>query len=184
MTRFYRRAFQDIVENRFVNTLTVITIALSVLIVSSFVLFFINTANLINPWNQGVRMMVYLKEQVPAERIKPLQRQISGMYGVDHVTFISREQGLERLKKSMKRQPSLLENLRENPLPDAFEIRMIPESQSESAMEVLANGLEALPEIAEVEYGQQWMGRISSIVGLFRLGGYALGARRFLHCRP
>ena len=142
MMRFYRRAFQDIIENRFVNTLTVITIALSVLIVSAFVLFFINTAELINPWKQGARIMVYLHDQVPKERIEPLLRQISGMYGVDHASFISRQEGLERLKKSMRRQPSLLENLKENPLPDAFEIRMIPESQSEAAMEVLATGLE------------------------------------------
>ncbi len=179
MMRFYRRAFQDIIENRFVNTLTVVTIALSVLIVSAFALFFINTAELINPWKQGARIMVYLKDQVPEKRIEPLLRQISGMYGVDHAAFISRQEGLERLRESMKRQPSLLENLKTNPLPDAFEIRMIPEVQSEAAMEVLANGLESLPEIAEVEYGQQWIGRVSSIVGLFRLGGYALGALFF-----
>jgi cell division transport system permease protein len=80
----------------------------------------------------------------------------------------------------MKRQSSLLTNLKRNPLPDAFEIRMLPESQSEAAMEVLAQGLGRLPEVDQVEYGQQWIGRISSVVGLFRLAGYALGALFFM----
>ncbi len=180
MLRFYRRALRDLSENRFVNTVTVITIALSVLIVSAFALFFVNIDGLINPWKQGVRMMAYLKDDVAPERIEPLGRQIEGMYGVGKVTFISRQQALEKLRESMKRQASLLTNLKQNPLPDAFEIRMLPESQSEAAMEVLAQGLGRLPEVDQVEYGQQWIGRISSVVGLFRLAGYALGALFFM----
>ncbi len=180
MLRFFRRAMHDLADNRFVNTVTVITIALSVLIVSAFVLFFVNVNQVINPWKQGVRMMAYLAKDVPAERIAPLQKQIEGMYGVGNVTFVSRQEALKKLKKTMKRQSSLLTNLKENPLPDAFEIRMLPDTQSKDAMEVLARGLSALPEIEEVEYGQQWIGRISSVVGLFRLAGYALGALFFM----
>ena len=124
--------------------------------------------------------MAYLEEGVAQDRLGPLQRQIEGMYGVATVTFISRQEALGKLKKTMKRQSSLLTNLKENPLPNAFEIRMLPDSQSEAGMEVLARGLNKLPEVEEVEYGQQWIGRISSVVGLFRLAGYGLGALFFM----
>jgi len=180
MLKFYRRAVKDLLENRFVNTVTVITIALSVLIVSAFALFFVNVEELINPWKQGVRMMAYLKDKVAEDRIVALERRIEGMYGVGQVTFVPRQEALQKLKKAMKRQSSLLTNLNENPLPDAFEIRMRTDAQSEDSMEVLAQGLTALPEIEEVEYGQQWIGRIQSVVGLFRLAGYALGALFFM----
>ncbi len=61
MILLFGRAVQDIVKNRFVNFVTVITIALSILIVSSFSLFFINLSDIMNVWKQGIRLMVYAK---------------------------------------------------------------------------------------------------------------------------
>ena len=49
-TLFYKKAIQDIVNNRFLNTVTIVTIALSVFIVSAFMLFFINATDLMNYW--------------------------------------------------------------------------------------------------------------------------------------
>ena len=59
--RYLKRALQDIRHNRFLSLVTVVTIALSVLIVSAFALFFLNGSDLINAWKKGVNIMVYLK---------------------------------------------------------------------------------------------------------------------------
>ena len=44
MTPFIKRALQDILENRFLNGITVITIGFSLLIVGAFSLFYLNAA--------------------------------------------------------------------------------------------------------------------------------------------
>jgi hypothetical protein len=48
MIFYTQRAIKDIRENRFLNSVTIITIALSVLIVSAFGLFFLNAQDMFN----------------------------------------------------------------------------------------------------------------------------------------
>ncbi|CAB5089705.1 Cell-division-associated, ABC-transporter-like signaling protein FtsX [Olavius algarvensis associated proteobacterium Delta 3] len=180
MKRYYRRAIQDLLSNRFLNSITVVTISLSILILSAFALFLANVGDLVNIWRQGVRMMVYLQPDLQRDRIPGLRAEIQNMYGVAEVSFIPKEAALERLRNQMQRQSSIIVGLDHNPLPDAFELRMIPTTQTGGKMETLAKELEQLPEVEEVEYGQQWIGRLTSVFNLFRLAGSALGALFFM----
>jgi len=180
MNRYYRRAIQDLISNRFLNSVTVVTISLSILIVSAFALFLANVGDLVNVWRQGVRMMVYLQPDLQRDRIPGLRAEIQSMYGVAETSFISKEEAIKRLREQMQRQSSIMVGLDHNPLPDAFEVRMIPTTQTEEKMETLAMALEQLPEVEEVEYGQQWIGRLTSVFNLFRLAGSALGALFFM----
>ncbi len=177
---FYKRAIQDIRENRFLNTVTIITIALSILIVSVFALFFINTNDLINHWKKGIRVVVYLKTNTSEAMIPDIKKKFEEMYGVSEAVFISKEEALEQLKRQIKSQISLLEDLKENPLPDAFEVRMIPSSQSWEKVETLSDKIESLPYVDDVEYGEKWLGRFTNIVNLFRLTGYGVGGLFFM----
>ena len=180
MNIFVKRAIQDIRQNRFLNAVTIITIALSILIVSAFALFFINTHDLMNAWKRGLRIMAYLKPNTLQTEIPELKNKIQTMFGVSDIRFISKKQALDQLKTQMKRQSSLLENLRENPLPDAFEIRMVASSQSWEKVEALSSKIQSLPQVDEVEYGQRWLERFTNIFDLFRLAGYALGGLFFM----
>lgn len=180
MLLFYRRAIHDLLDNRFLNVVTVITIALSILIASAFILFFINADSLVNSWKSGIRIMAYLKPETPAAERATLQLKLKKISGVEDAVFVSKEEALSRLKEQLMRQSSLLEGLPENPLPDAFEIRMAPAMHGEKAIELLAAHIESLPHIDEVEYGQLWFKRFGSIIELFRLSGYALGTLFFM----
>ncbi|MDP3283391.1 MAG: permease-like cell division protein FtsX [Desulfobacterales bacterium] len=177
---YFKHAFLDILKNRLLNAASVITIAFSVVITSSFVLFFVNTTDMLNLWKKGIKIMVYLYPEVPGEIIPEIQKKISGMYGVQDVRFISKGEALGILKEQMKRQSSLLENLKENPLPDAFEIRMIPSSRPWEKIESLAAQIDAIPQVEEIEYGQKWLTKFSYIIKMFKLTGYALGILFFI----
>jgi len=177
---YFKRALKDIINNRFLNAVTIITIALSVLIISAFILFFVNTSDLMNSWKEGIRLMVYLKSGVQEDNRLEIKYKIQNMDGVRDARFISKDEALERFKKQMKRQSSLLLNLKQNPLPDAFEIHMAASSQNSEKIELLASQIETLPYIEEVEYGQLWLGRFTGIFNLFRLAGYAMGCLFFM----
>jgi len=176
----YKRAIQDILDHRFLNVVTIITIAISILIVSAFALFFVNANEIINSWKKGIRIMAYLKPDAPEIKIPELKQKIQHIGGIQDVRFISKKEAFQQLKKQMRRQSSLFENLKENPLPDAFEIRLIASFQNQEKVEMLATRLESLPQIDEVEYGQRWLGRFTNFFNLFRLTGYAMGGLFFM----
>ncbi len=167
-------------NNRFLNGITVTTIALSILIVSAFVLFIINAGDMMNTWKKGIRIMAYLEDEVSAEQIPQLSQRFQAMYGVHSVRFIPKDEALTILKGQMKHQASIFSNLKENPLPDAFEIRMNPSFQSTEGIETLTTQLESQVAVDDVEYGQIWLGRFKSIYTLFRLAGFALGSLFFM----
>ena len=171
---FFKRAVEDFHNNRLLNIITLLTISLSILIVSAFILFFINTNEIMNFWKKGLRVMAYLKPELAGSPMPDLTRRIQNISGVETVRFISKEEAFDQLKAQMRRQASLFDNLGENPLPDAFEIRMNAATQTWDKVEYLAAEIEALEEVEEVEYGQRWLGRYTHIFNLFKLTGYAM----------
>jgi cell division transport system permease protein len=180
MTPFFKRAIDDILQNGFLNFVTIVTISLAILIASAFILFFINTSEIFDSWKQGLRIMAYLKPGIQGDDLIQLERSLKSLHGVHTVQFISKHEAITRLKSQMKHQSSLFENLAKNPLPDSFEIRMQTSTGSWQKIESLAAQIEALVLIEEVEYGQRWIGRFVRIISLFRLAGYAMGALFFI----
>jgi cell division transport system permease protein len=175
ITLFFKKALQDLLSNRFLNSVTIVTIGLSILIVSSFALFFINTNALLDFWRKGIRVLVYLEPQATEANRLDLRYQIQQLENVQEIHFISKETALKRLKDQMRNHSSLLENLKENPLPDAFEIRIIDASRDLKKVAALAEKITSLPQVEEVEYGQLWIAKFSHIINIFKFIGYAMG---------
>lgn len=180
MTLFFKRAIDDIFKNGFLNLVTIITISLSILITSAFVLFFINTSEIINSWKRGLRIMAYLKPETSSNERDFLKQSIKTLDGVQSTRFIPKREALILLKTQLAHQASLFENLTENPLPDSFEIRMTAKIESWQRIASLAARIEALAHVEEVEYGQGWIGRFIDVFNLFRLAAYAMGALFFM----
>ena len=180
MIRYLKPAVQDLIDNRFLSVVAIVTIALSIFIVSALGLFFLNADDMMTAWKRGVRIMVYLTPDTGEIERSNMEKYIHKMYGVAGIRYISKEEGLTLLKEQMHQQSSLLANLSENPLPDAFEIQMTRTSQNNETIETLADQLKALPLVDDLEYGQRWLGQFSQIFSLFRLAGYAIGCLFFM----
>jgi cell division transport system permease protein len=180
MKRFFQRAIKDIRENRFLTVISVITIAMSILIASSFALFFVNAGDVLSLWQKGIRMMIYLKPDTSEAARLDTKYRLQSIAGVDEAVYISKADAMQRLKNQMQGHSALLENLKENPLPDAFEITLRPEARNGGDLRLLAERIQALPGVAEVEYGQQWIQRFTSMINLFSLAGYAIGGLFFM----
>jgi cell division transport system permease protein len=180
MIYFAQKVIKDLKGNLFLNTVTLTTIALSVLIFSAFTLFFINAGALVNRWIEDARIMVYLKPDVAAETIARLSKTMEAIPDVRGVEFIPREKALERFRIQLGKQASLLDGITENPLPDTYEVLMGVQSWNWDHIEPIAGKIKALDGVDEVEYGQEWLGRFVNILNLFRLTVYGMGGLFFM----
>lgn len=173
MMRFLSKALTDIRSNRFLNIITIMTIALSILLVSVFMLFFENTGRVLSAWNQGGRAMVYLSDSFTPAMLPNVKEQLLSTGGIEKMVFIPKTQALERLKQEIGSKTRFLSTLQENPLPDAIEITMTTHS-SFDRIQKAADRIEALDIVDTVEYGQAWLGRFFKLFNLFKMTGYAM----------
>jgi cell division transport system permease protein len=180
MNRFYQRVIKDVLENKFLTVVSVITISLSITIAAAFALFFINAGNILNMWQKGIRMMVYLKPDISEADRADTKFQIQRIAGVQLARFVSKRDAIENLKSQMQHHAALLDNLKDNPMPDAFEVTVEPKARNGDALAFLAERITALPCVEEVLYGQPWIQRFTNIINLFRLAGYGIGALFFM----
>lgn len=172
----FNRALKDISQNRFLNTVTVFTITLAVIIAGSFGLFFHNVNGLFADWQRGIRMMVYLRDGLSDAQRLDLKFRIKTIAGVEEARYIPRAEALTTLKAQLQKQAALIDHLQKNPLPDAFELTFRPVAhQGEGRLEKIAAEIEALADVEQVLYAQQWLQRFSAIFNLFKLVGYGLG---------
>jgi len=180
MNRPLKRALADIHANGFLNAITVVTIALAILISSAFGLFFINASRLMTLWQQGVRVMVYLQPEFADAAVEDLRSRLEKLPAVGKAVFISKDDGMARLKKQLKHQLSLLSNLKANPLPHAFEVQLRPAVRDWEEVAALAAAIQNLAGVEEVEYGQGWFDRFAAILRLFKLAGFGMCALFFI----
>ena len=177
MIRIYiKRAIEDIRNNRMITLVTIVTIALSVLIVSAFALFYANIGKMLSTWQEGIRIIAYLKADATEAQIAEFQQLLSQIPDIDRIQFIPKDEALAQLKEQMKHQESLLTHLRGNPLPDSFELSARSQEGNWDKIEALASRIKSFDLVEDVEYGQKWLQRIIQMIELFRLAGYGLGA--------
>lgn len=173
MTRYIKKALSDIRSNRFLNLITIVTISLSILVVSLFMLFFENVSRAIESWNQGGRAVIYLEDSFNPDRLPELEQRIKALGPVEELTFIPKALALERMKEEMSERTGFFDTLKENPLPDALEIR-IKTGGGFEAVSAFAKQIQALEPVESVEYGQGWLGQFLKVFNLFKIAGYAM----------
>ena len=171
-----RLAVQSLLREKWINLLSVMTIAagLFIISVSFFVLYNIDIATKNLP--EKFAMTVYLDNSLHKDKLGPLIDSFRKNKAVLSVRYISRDEAMKELKSSLKNSDYILEGLEENPLPESLEIKLKKdEVEAETAQQLASEALK-IKGVTEVDYGEKFLSTLQSIKKGFKAAGLAFAA--------
>lgn len=173
MASYTKRALKTMRTYKLPAFAAILSMTMATVVVSCFFVLFLNIQNLITHWEAGNRVLVYLTDSTEEER-DALETSLNSIEGLTIMRFIPKDEGLKFLESQLGPQEELIASLGGNPLPDAFEVKLEMQTSATQNIREIAINLLTLPNVADVEYGQNWIERGTKILQFLRLAGYTL----------
>lgn len=168
---FIREVFLSLKRNNWMSVASIGTVAVSLFIFGMFLMLVMNMNKMAETLESQVQINVYLEDSVGREDARDIGRELEEMQGVEKVSFISREDAMERFKERLGDQSTLLDALEDtNPLPDAFEVTLTRPELVKTA----AESIEQFDGVESAKYGQDVMEHLFEITRLIRIFGFSL----------
>jgi cell division transport system permease protein len=177
-SRHVREGVKGIVRNGWMSFASISSIAVSLFILGVFMLLTLNVNRFTEQVEGQAQIRVYLQLDTPQEKIAEIERQIKRIPEVANVVFVSKEDGLRRLRETLGEKGSVLDGYEaeNNPLPDGFDVDVFEPRQIETA----ARKIEALNDtdpdqsIWEVRYGEETVKQLFRITNAIRNVGLVI----------
>lgn len=113
---------------------------------------------------------LFLAADTPADQARALASDIRSTLPTgskkSRIEFVPRDQALDALKKNTG-LANAMETLGQNPLPDAYIIRL--SNTDADAVDALAERLKTLPEVETVQVDSDWVKRLAAMLQIMRL---------------
>jgi cell division transport system permease protein len=169
-------ALVELWRNRLVNLVSIATIAVSLFILGIFLSLSANLNELMAGWASRVQITLYLGEGATEEEQLRLRGILDQSPEVDSFEFVSSDAAAARFRSYFPELQNLPDLLESNPLPASFEVNVAESYRRPEQVKVLAARFDTVSGVAEVDYDLLWIERLSSIIGLVRALGLAIGA--------
>jgi cell division transport system permease protein len=176
LIHFVKTAVRGMLSSPVTSGVAVVTIGVTLILVGAFALVLGNMETILDDFGDELRVTAYLEPGVSSEARDDLVARASKLPGVNGVEAISPDEALARFRKSVGTATALLEGLEGNPLPASLEISLTPEHRSPEGLEGIVGAIEALPGVANLSSGREWVEGYLRAVALVRGIGTGLGA--------
>jgi cell division transport system permease protein len=173
---FFEEALTSLWRSRLINTLSILTIAVSLFVVGAFVALGTNLARVVAQWTEKVQVVFYLEDSVDAHIQKILEDRLRAEPGVESLRYVSHEEALARFKSLFKDLETLADDLGENPFPASFEVTLKHGYEGPAEVTKLVTSYQRTPGVADIQYDLRWIQRLSQAIHLIHGVGAFLGA--------
>ena len=167
-------AARDLARAGRVALAAVVLIALSLGTVGAFWVLSTNLGVAVAQWRDGVRVIVYLKDD-PGAGAGRLVDRVRRVEGVGEARYVSKAEALNRLKHGLGARAAAAEALPDNPLPASIEVTPGAGAETPDAMRALVERLVAMPEVEDVHGSTAWVERAAHWQRLIQIVGVGIG---------
>jgi cell division transport system permease protein len=156
-------AIQSLLREKWINLISIMTIAAGLLIISISFLVLYNVDIATKKLPEKFSMTVYLDNGLQNDRLGPIMDSFRKNKAVLSVRYISKNEALNELKASLKNSDYILEGLEENPLPDSLEIKLKKDEVETETARKLAGEALRIKGVKEVDYGEKFLATLNMI---------------------
>ncbi|MBI5212598.1 MAG: ABC transporter permease [Nitrospirae bacterium] len=151
----FKSAFKSLCREKWINLLSILTVASSLLIITLTAFFLYNIEIIASSLPERFSIVTYLKENLSAEETQGIIDTIKRRPDIAGLKYISKEDALKELQHTLKDTGYILEGLTENPLSSSIEIKLKKDFVTPSSAKHVAGEIKKIEGIDEVYYGEK-----------------------------
>lgn len=168
---FIKEACVSLKRNGFMSIASVTTVALSLLILGLFLVLVLNLSHMATNLESQVQISVYLEDTLKEKDIQEVGMQIKKVPGVTEINYVSKAEAMEKFKKRLGEQQSLLSALGDvNPLPNSYEVKVDTPDKVKAA----ATSIAKIKGIENAKFGQDVVEQLFNLTKMIRIVGFVL----------
>ena len=166
---FFIQAYRNFKQSWGTQLMTLLTVSLSVLIFTFFLLIYANIMQAGDRIGDELRLTIYLDEEVIPEMQPQIEKKIRDFSEVEKIVFVTREEAFSRLKLQLGDDQDVLTDLGYSFLPPSIEVYPEKTLKNITLIKQFANYLSTLPGAQKIQYGQGWIERFGYFTELLRV---------------
>lgn len=170
----FRLALQSLGREKWINLLSVFTIASGLLVISIayFAAYNIDAATRKLP--EKFAMILYLDDTLTRDKVEGVLGVLKKKPAVARVRYIPKDDAMKELKSLLKNANYVFEGLDENPLPDSVEVRLKQDAVSPDQVRKLTDEIMGIKGVREIDYGEKFLAAIHSLKSGVRTVGMSI----------
>jgi cell division transport system permease protein len=175
--RHVKDSIKSVFRNGWMTFASVSAVTVTLILLGVFFVILMNINAVATSIQEDVSIKVLIDTTADSNQQKELESQIRSISEVDTITFSSKDQELDVLMSDFGEQGSIFGLYKQdNPLYDAF----IVEAKDPRETSYVANRIESLENVYDVNYGQAEVDRLFQVIEVGRNTGIALLIGLFL----
>lgn len=182
---FIRRALLNMRQWPFLCAASVLTMAVALATVATFFLVVMNVEQMATKWSEDLQVVAYLDKTPSAKQLSTLLSKLRDFPEISEVKHVSQKEAMKRFRLRLGEDADLLDGVDGDILPASLEISLDPHYRNRAGVDNVIKRLGQSTEIDDIRYGQDWLERFESFVGILHLvslvlGGFLLFAALFI----
>lgn len=172
---FIRRAIRNMWQWPLLCSASILTMAVALATVATFFLVVVNIEQLAHSWTKEIQVVAYLEKAPSQSELPVLIKKLKQFPEVESVNYVSKDEALKRFRTRLGDDASLLEGVSHDLLPASFELGLKVAFRNQAGIKKVIERLENTIDVEDLRYGQKWLERFNSFVGMLRFVGMVLG---------
>ena len=172
---FFREALRRIWVSKRTSFVAVAMIAISLLIVGSFLLVAENLGRAAARWQGRSRIVIYLENAATPADTKAIDAFLAARPELSRRRYVTREEALARFKTYFANMSDVVGQLEENPFPPSYEVEIDPRLAQSRGLVNHITALRAMRGVEQVQYDWEWLTRLHRVVNIINIIGLVAG---------